>query len=275
MKIKSKKVIQYNGIVHDLTVSNSHTYNVEGLGVHNSVGGSLIAYLIGITEIDPIPYELLLSRFYDPEKASLPDIDIDFPVDFRENVIQYIKNKYGEEKVSGVATFSSLQGKGAIKEVLRIYNVCDEATKNKITKPIPQKDKISDKLEEEKEISVLRWTLNNMPNVLKEWCELKDGVYTGPYGNFFETAVRVESTFKSHGRHASALVLTYEPLIDCCPTILDSSGNLIAGLEYTEMEKLGHLKMDILGVAVCTKIMYANQLIGRRTIESLRCKQSN
>lgn len=273
MKIKNKKTIKYTGPVHDLTISNSHTYNVECLGVHNSVAGSLIAYLIGITEVDPIPYDLMLSRFYDPEKASLPDIDIDFPPDFRDAVIQYITRRYGEEKVSGVVTFGGLQGRGAIKEVLRIHNVCDEETKNRITKSIPQRDKISDKLEEDKEDSILRWTLNNMPNQLKEWCEIKDGKLTGQYAPYFEIAIRLESTFKSYGKHASALVLTYEPLIDCCPTIVDkSTGKLMSGVEYTEMEELGHLKMDILGLSVTTKLMYANQLIGRRSIESLDIK---
>lgn len=233
-----------------------------------SAGGCLVSYLTRITSIDPIKYDLLFERFYNEgrntaDHISFPDIDVDFPVGRRELVIDYIRGKYGQDYVSQVVTFSSLQGRGALKEVLRIHNVCDNKTMDLITKNIPQKDKISDRLEEDQEKSVIRWTLNNEPQVLGEWCTLNDkGEFNGPYAKYVEQAIKVESTFKSYGKHASALVISKEPMNQSCPMIREKNGGeLIAAIEYTEMEELGKVKMDILGVAVLDKLMYINDLL--------------
>lgn len=233
-----------------------------------SAGGCLVSYLTNITSIDPIKYGLLFERFYNEgrntaDHISFPDIDVDFPVDKRDQVIEYIRKRYGDAYVSQVITLSSLQGRGAFKEVLRIHNVCDSKTMDEITKKIPQRDKISDRLEEDKETSVLRWVLKYEPKVLGDYCKLEDnGEYTGQYAQYVKQAVDIESTFKSFGKHASALVISKQPMNESCPMIREKSGDeLICSIEYTEMEDLGKAKMDILGVANLTKLMGVNKLL--------------
>lgn len=233
-----------------------------------SAGGCLVSYLTRITSIDPIKYDLLFERFYNEgrntaDHVSFPDIDVDFPVDKRDDVIEYIRKKYGEQNVSQVVTYSSLQGRGALKEVLRIHAVCDWKTMDEITKGLPAKDKISDKLEEEKEKSIIRWVLKNEPELVKDYCRIRDdGEYEGEYATYFKQAIKLENTFKSYGKHASALVISKEPMNESCPMIREKNGKeLIAAIEYTEMEELGKVKMDILGVAILTKLMHVNELL--------------
>jgi DNA polymerase-3 subunit alpha len=240
-----------------------------------SAGGCLVSYLLDITTIDPVVYELYFERFYNkgrnaPGKVSLPDIDTDFPVAFRERVFEYISKKYGEENVSQVCTFSSLQGRGAIKQVLRVHNACNNDTMNDISKRIPQTQEIADKLEEAKENSVIRWTLHNDPDALKEWVTMSDdGVVSGYMKDYFEQAIRIEGTYKSYGKHASALVIGSTRIADVCPMVNDKkTGALIAGLEYEFAEKTGVPKWDILGLSTLDKLMGVNSLLRTGTLKT-------
>lgn len=262
MKLKNKKIIKYKGKVNDLSIQNSHTYNAEGLAVHNSAGGSLVAYLLNITTIDPIQYGLLFERFYNAgrntkDRVSLPDIDIDFPIEVREYVTNYLKNKYGPDKVAQMCTFGGLQGKSALKEVLRVHEACDNATMNRMTKGLPEEGKISDKLEESHETSILKWVLENEPNLLKDYCVMdSEGKLSGEYAVYFEQAIRLEGTYKSMGQHAAGIVISNEPLIDICPMMGDKTA-----MEMDSVEALGILKADLLGVASLSKLMKINQLL--------------
>ena len=117
-----------------------------------SAAGCLISYLIGITEVDPIEFDLLFERFYNEgrnteDHVSLPDVDMDVPAEHRDEVIDYIKEKYGVNKVSQMVTFGKLQGRAAIKEVLRINDAVSFSEMNAITDSIPDEAKISDQLE--------------------------------------------------------------------------------------------------------------------------------
>lgn len=233
-----------------------------------SSSGSLIAYLTNITNVDPIKYSLLFERFYNDgrntaDKVSYPDIDTDFPVDKREEVIEYIRNKYGRDRVTQVVTFSSLQGRGALKEVFRVNQACSPKMMDEISKNLPMKDKISDLLEESKENSIIRWTLKYEPERVSSYCELRDdGTFVGPYAPHFEQAIEIESTFKNFGKHASALVISREPMIESCPMIREKNGlELIAGIEYTEMEEMGKVKQDILGLRCLDKLMKARDIV--------------
>lgn len=256
MKLKNKSRIKYTGKVYDISVENSHTYNVEGLGVHNSAAGSLVSYLLGITLIDPIPYGLLFSRFYnDSRVGSLPDIDIDFPPDVREDVITYLRDKYGHDKVCQMVTFGRLQGRGALKEVLRINESCTFEEMNMITNKIPQEAAISDKLEEMEHPSVIRWCLENDPDSLKEYCVEKDGVLTGDYAKQFEQALRIEGIFKSQGKHAAGVVVSSIPLDEFCPMVKPTKGeDAVAGFEMKDLEAAGGVKLDVLGVNLLRKV---------------------
>lgn len=237
-----------------------------------SIGGSLVAYLAGITEINSVIYKLLFSRFYSSErKGSLPDVDTDFDLKSREEVIEYIKQKYGERNVGQIVTFGRLNGRGVIKEVLRVHNACSFTELNAITEHIPDEAKIIDDLEEMRsdgeEPSILMWSLRNHSKELENWCSIdkKSGELQGPLSKLFEQAIRLEGSLKTQGRHASGLIISPIPLDEACPVIRSTSGNeSICGLEYEFAEQLGLVKFDILGIAVSSKIMETQKLLKER-----------
>ena len=221
-----------------------------------SAAGCLISYLMGITLIDPIQYGLIFSRFFNSaRKGSLPDIDIDFPPDQRENVITYLKEKYGHNRVCQMLTFGRLQGRSALKEVLRVNESCSFDQMNDITNKIPQEAAISDKLEEMDEPSVIRWALENDPDTLREYCWEEDGELQGDFAREFAQALRIEGTFKSQGKHAAGVVVSSIDLNNLCPMVKETRGNeKIAGMEMNDLEAIGAVKFDILGVNLLKKI---------------------
>lgn len=237
-----------------------------------SAAGCLVSYLIGITSIDPIKYNLLFDRFYNAgrnskDHISMPDIDVDVPIDKRENVISYIKNKYGEDKVSQMITFNTIKGRGALKDVLRVYGNITFDEMNKITKNIPDEAKIADELQEMKEetgeSSIIRWALENNIDKLKEWCYIDDnGELQGPLAKRFEQAIRLEGTKSNQSKHAAGIAISSEPLNEICPMVYDTKNDqLIAGMEMQDLEAIGIIKFDILGVAMLDKIMSIRSLL--------------
>ena len=236
-----------------------------------SAAGCLISYLIGITKIDPIEFDLLFARFYNAgrntaDHISLPDIDIDVPGTKRDEIIAYLKDKYGHSRVSQMLTFGRLQGKSAIKEVLRINEACSFGEMNAISNCIPDEAKISDQLAEmdDEDRSIIRWALINNSEELRDFCRLsEDGKLEGEYAEYFEQAIQIEGTFKTQGKHAAGVVISAEPLQKVCPMVKQKgSSEKIAGLEMTDLEALGHVKFDILGINLLDKIMYISSLIG-------------
>ena len=232
-----------------------------------SSAGSLVCYLLNITKIDPIKYNLIFERFYNEgrntkDRKALPDIDTDFPKFKRDLVIDYIVNKYGQNKVSHIVTYSELKGKSSIKEVLRAHKAVSNDEMNNITKHIPSKEEISDLLAESKEESILKWVLNNEPDILKDWVTIDDnGVVHGELAPFFEQAIRLEGTFIGTGKHASGIIISKEPLSECCPMTKDKDGNSLAALDMSDLEKAGFVKFDILGLAALDKLMGINNLL--------------
>lgn len=246
-----------------------------------SVGGSLIAYLIDITSINPIPHKLLFSRFYNAgrntkDRVSLPDIDCDFPISKREFIIEYIKNKYGEDKVSQISTYSRMQGRSAMKDVLNAHIACSFDEMNKITEYIPDEAAIADQLqemiEEEGHASIIKWALENNPEPLKEWAYIDENgeiqSSQGNYGNLFAQAIRLEGTKRSQGKHAAGVVISSMPLHEVCPMIYDkNTGQKIAAFEMSDLEAMGQAKMDILGVAALEKLMLVRDLLANGVCE--------
>lgn len=232
-----------------------------------SAAGCLVSYLIGITSIDPIKYNLIFERFYNAgrntgDRISMPDIDVDVPINKREEIIEYIKQKYGKDKVSQMITYNTLKGRGALKEVLRVYDNISFEEMNRITKHIPDEAKIADELQEMKEdtgeASIIRWALENNVDKLKEWCYINDenGELSGPLAKRFEQAIRLEGTKSNQSKHAAGVVIGNEKLDNICPMVYDSKNNQkIAGMEMQDLESLGVIKFDILGVAMLDKIM--------------------
>jgi DNA polymerase III subunit alpha len=237
-----------------------------------SGAGCLISDLIGITSIDPIPYGLLFERFYNAgrntkDRISLPDIDCDFPRAYRDEVKDYVKQKYGWNKVSDMITFGRMQGKSAIKDVLRAHQACSFDEMNKISRAIPGEAEISDKLQEMKEAtgeaSIIQWALENNGEYLREWCFINDnGQLDGEYAPRFAQAIRMEGVKRSQGKHASGIVMSPVPLAEICPMVYDKSANdVVAGFEMNDLEAIGLVKFDILGVAVLDKIMGVQSLL--------------
>lgn len=237
-----------------------------------SAAGCLVSYLIGITDIDPIKYKLLFERFYNEgrntaDHISMPDIDVDVPITKREQIIEYIKNKYGKDKVSQMITFNTLKGRGALKEVLRVYDNITFEEMNKITKFIPDEAKIADELQEMKEdtgeASIIRWALENNVDKLKEWCYISnDGSLQGPLSKRFEQAIRLEGTKSNQSKHAAGVVISSKNLNSVCPMVYDAKNKqTIAGMEMQDLENLGLIKFDILGVAMLDKIMTISEIL--------------
>ena len=240
-----------------------------------SGAGCMVSYLLGITQVDPIENNLVFERFYNagrnaPGRVSLPDIDCDFPITKRDKVIDYIKEKYGTNNVAQMITFSRMQGRGALKDVLRAHDFSFEES-NAVTKYIPDEAEISEQLQEMKddggESSIIRWSLENIPEKLKEYCELdENGNIKGKLAKEFAQAIRLEGTKRSQGKHAAGIVISNEKLDDICPMIYDKKNKqMIAGMEMSDLESIGIVKFDILGVAVLDKIMGCiNLLKGNR-----------
>jgi len=239
-----------------------------------SAAGCLVSYLIGITNIDPIKYNLFFDRFYNSgrntkDRISMPDIDVDVPIDKREYIIEYIKNKYGVDKVAQMITFNTIKGRGALKDVLRVYGNVSFEEMNRITKNIPDEAKIADDLQEMKEetgeASIIRWALENNGDKLREWCYIDDnGELQGPLAKRFEQAIRLEGTKSNQSKHAAGIAISSEPLHQICPMIYDTKNEqMIAGMEMQDLENIGIIKFDILGVAMLDKIMTIQNLLSK------------
>ena len=248
-------------IVRDIVNSVRDNTWIPGPG-RGSAAGCLVSYLVDITQVDPIKYDLIFERFYNAgrntsDHVSLPDIDIDVPATKRDEVIDYIRDKYGKEKVGQMVTFGRLQGRSALKEVLRMNEACSYDEMNVITKSLPHEHEVSDQLAEMDNPSVIRWTLMNQPDVLRDYCRMNDdGSLEGDFAKRFEQAMRIEGTFKSQGKHAAGVVISSHNLNDVCPMVRDKKGSeKIAGMEMNDLESMGHVKFDILGVSLLDKIM--------------------
>jgi len=267
--IENAKLFGYFLIVQDIIKYAIDQGWMVGPG-RGSAAGCLISYLIGITQIDPIEFDLLFERFYNEGRntenhISLPDIDMDVPGGKRDEIITYLKDKYGKHNVSQMLTFGRLQGRSAIKEVLRVNNACGFSEMNEITKSIPDEAAISDQLAEmdEEDRSIIRWALINNADDLRDYCFINnDGNLDGDYAEMFSQAIRIEGTFKTQGKHAAGVVISAEELHKVCPMVNPKSGiEKIAGLEMSDLEALGHVKFDVLGINLLDKLMMIKELV--------------
>lgn len=226
-----------------------------------SGGGSLVCYLTGITLVDPIKYGLLFDRFYNEgrntkDHVSLPDIDVDFPPDWRDKVIEYLNEKYGDENVCQMITFGKLAGKSILKEVLRANESCSFDEMNIITSKIPNEASISDLLESMDNPSVIRWALENDKESLIDYCWLgENGELEGDYAREFNQALRMEGIFKTQGKHAAGVVISSDPIESMCPLVRGArGGNKLGGFEMNDLEAAGGVKFDILGVNLLQRV---------------------
>jgi DNA polymerase-3 subunit alpha len=254
MKIKSKKLVRYSGDVHDLTVKDVHSYNIEGLAVHNSCAGSLVAYLTGISDVDPIEYDLLFERFQNAEKKSFPDIDSDFSDP--GIVKEYIKNKYGESKVASISNWSTLSPKVVVKDIARSIKLGgDKSTAftiaNNITAAMPDADSIDDAMD--------------MSDEVKK--------YMKKYPDLYDYSKKLQSLTRNWSVHAAGVVISDKDLYDIAPLRVDEKeGKVVTQWEKTRCEDNGLIKMDILGVQTLTVIDTAFKIIEQTTGKKLSTK---
>jgi DNA polymerase-3 subunit alpha len=263
--IKQANLFGYFLIVQDIIRYVKSQGWLSGPG-RGSAAGCLISYIVEITEIDPIEFDLLFERFFNAARTdALPDIDMDVPANKRDDIIEYLKNTYGKDNVSQMLTFGRLQGRSAVKEVLRVSDVCGFGEMNEITSHIADEAAISDQLQEmdEEDRSIIRWSLVNNADDLRDFCFInEDGKLDGDYAEFFDQAIQIEGTFKTQGKHPAGVVISAEPLYKVCPMVNQKSGGeKIAGLEMADLEALGHVKFDVLGLTLLDKIMRIEELI--------------
>jgi DNA polymerase-3 subunit alpha len=209
-----------------------------------SAAGSLIAYALGITELDPIEHNLLFERFLNPERVSMPDIDIDFGPERREDVIQYVTEKYGSDKVCQIITFGTLAARNAIKGVARVMDY-PFAESNRLSKLIEMGKSIKETLDEVDEFKSL---YENNP-LVKE---------------IVDYAMQIEGLKNNIGMHAAGVIIARDPLSDLVPIQRSKEGNTITEFPMTDVEKLGLLKMDFLGLRNLTIITNTVKMVKKR-----------
>ncbi|MGL4982431.1 MAG: DNA polymerase III subunit alpha [Treponemataceae bacterium] len=217
-----------------------------------SGAGSIVAYAIEITDIDPIRFNLLFERFLNPERVSMPDFDVDFCNEGREEVIEYVQKKYGEERVAQIITFGTMKPKAALKDVGRVLEV-PLSDVNKITKQIPNNPKVHLKD---------AFTVNQKIQGSGLLSDLRDDPQ---FKELFDISFKLENTNRNSSLHASGLVIGREPLTEYVPLYKDAKTQKIA-TQFTMdiIEPCGLVKMDFLGLKTLTLIKYAEKLIQKR-----------
>lgn len=207
-----------------------------------SAAGSIVAYSLAITEIEPIKYNLIFERFLNPERVSMPDIDVDFCIDRRQEVIDYVVQKYGKDKVSQIITFGTLKAKAAVRDVGRALNA-SYAEADSIAKAIPAE---------------LGMTISKALDINRD---LRARYETEPLvKNILDMSIAVEGMPRHSSTHAAGIVISKMPLDEYVPLYMSDKG-LATQFNMTTIEELGLLKMDFLGLRNLTMINEAIQLI--------------
>ncbi|MBR8741547.1 DNA polymerase III subunit alpha [Nocardiopsis sp. MG754419] len=206
-----------------------------------SAAGSMIAYMLGITDLDPLAHGLLFERFLNPERVSMPDVDLDFDERRRGEMIEYVTRLYGEERVAQILTFGTIKAKAAIKDSTRILGM-PYSTGDQITKAFPAPVGGNE--------IPLDAVYNTEHERYGETTELRNLIDNDPQVNkVMETARGIEGLTRGTGVHAAGVILSKEPLLDVIPLHKrDSDGAMITGFPYPQCEDMGLLKMDFLGL---------------------------
>jgi DNA polymerase-3 subunit alpha len=235
-------------IVADL-INYAQSVNIRVGPGRGSAAGSLVAYAMGITNIDPIPHGLLFERFLNPERPSAPDIDIDFDDRRRGEMVRYASEKWGSDRVAQVITFGTIKTKAALKDSARVhYGQPGFAIADRITKALPPPIMAKD-------IPLSGITDPNHERY-KEAAEVRGLIDTDPdVRTIYETARGLEGLVRNAGVHACAVIMSSEPLIDAIPMWKRAQdGAIITGWDYPSCEAIGLLKMDFLGLRNLTVI---------------------
>nr|WP_295285458.1 DNA polymerase III subunit alpha [uncultured Blautia sp.] len=220
-----------------------------------SAAGSLVAYTLGITQLDPIRYDLLFERFLNPERVSMPDIDVDFCFERRQEVIDYVRRKYGDDCVVQIVTFGTLAARGVIRDVGRVMDL-----------PYAQVDTIAKMIPQELNITIDK-ALQMNPELKKAYEDEKE------IHELIDTAKRLEGLPRHTSMHAAGVVISQKDVSEYVPLSRASDGSIVTQFTMTTLEELGLLKMDFLGLRTLTVIQNAVHLVEQDTGVKLDMQQ--
>lgn len=238
----------YNGyflIVQDFINWGKSQRIVFGPG-RGSAAGSILAYALRITELDPLKYDLLFERFLNPDRISMPDIDTDIQDTRRDEVIEYCTRKYGAGRVSNIATFGKMMAKNAVRDVARVLEV-PYADADRLAKLVPDP---------------VQGHHVHLPDAIRDVPDLKHEYETNPISKeVLDFASRLEGTIRNHGVHACGVIIAPDELDRFLPLEVSAKGPIAAQFPMTQVEELGLLKMDFLGLSNLSVINNALRMI--------------
>ncbi len=233
--IAKKGFVSYFLIEWDF-VNYARTHGIR-CSARGSAAGSLLAYVLGITNVDPLRYQLPFERFFNTERADMPDIDMDFPDDRREEVIEYVTHKYGDDCVAQMVTFNTMAAKASVKDVARVMG--EQELGDRITRLIPIGPKVT-----------LKGSLDGVKELNELYRESK------PARDIIDQALKLEGSVRTTGVHAAGIIIANEPLEHFVPLQLrdprDPGKGRITQYEQTHLEELGLIKFDFLGLSNLT-----------------------
>ncbi|MBR6270618.1 MAG: DNA polymerase III subunit alpha [Lachnospiraceae bacterium] len=228
-----------------------HFAKKNGIAVgpgRGSAAGSVVSYCLEITDIDPIKYQLIFERFLNPERVSMPDIDVDFCFERRQEVIDYVTEKYGADQVVQIVTFGTMAARAVVRDVGRAmdlpYSLCDQ-----VAKMIP------------KELNITIAAALEKSRELKEAYDTDDRVH-----KLIDMSLRLEGLPKHTSTHAAGVVISSLPVMEYVPLSRSQEGMLTTQFTMTEIEQLGLLKMDFLGLRTLTVIQNTEQMLAKRGV---------
>lgn len=238
VKILKKKQERYSGNVYDLTVDDVHSYNIDGLAVHNSAAGSLLLSLIGITHnSDPIQYNLLFERFLTKDRKGYPDIDVDFLNAGRYKVVQHLEEVYGKDCVCHIGTYSEEGVKSGLKDVGRALDIPFEIM-NSLTKEIDQLKELVPPQPKFFDYDKLKDSpVDSDRNQWQIWHNLEE-----KNKELFRLARNFEGMKRNFGIHASAYLVMPEPITNYFPTRKDKTGVTVTLYPGTVIEEYGGVR---------------------------------
>ncbi|HIC09647.1 MAG TPA: DNA polymerase III subunit alpha, partial [Aquificales bacterium] len=274
VKVRSVKKVPYRGEVYDITVPFDHSYTTSTVAIHNSAGGSLVAYALGITDIDPIKHDLLFERFLNPERVSMPDIDVDFCQDRRDDVIDYVRRKYGRDNVSQIITYNVLKSKSVIRDVCRALGIPLEKA-DRLAKLIPQGETQGSQLSLEE---MTDWSIDQLKEKYGERPDIEDAVIkfrqmvnSDPsLKRAVDIAKKLDGLTRHTGFHAAGVVIAPKPLIELVPLYARKEKDketkqekFIVATQYDMgvLEEIGLLKMDFLGLKTLTELDHMKKMV--------------
>ena len=213
-----------------------------------SAAGSLVSYALGITNVDPIKYDLIFERFLNPERVTLPDIDIDFCYERREEIIDYVRKEYGENNVTQIITFGTMAARAAIRDVGRVLKM-PYGEVDKIAKMIP---------------ATLKMTISKALEIVPELREISES--DDIHRKLIEYSLTLEGLARHASTHAAGVVITPDELTKYTPLYKSSNGDITTQFEMTHLEEVGVLKMDFLGLRTLTVISNTLKALEKRNI---------